>query len=176
MSNIPKFSGGLFDVIQTGLQTGLPLALGALKKTPKAPKPCTLQNVYTQGEVALCLGQIWDQWNQITAGANAADRKATAQAILAILNDRAKWKTPLETAEANTYFNNTKAVFEREAATVVDVPATSGSGNVTGSGTQAGQQAGSQTVNVPVVGQIDQKILLYGAGAVILALVLTRGK
>lgn len=172
MSNNPKFSGGVFDVIQTGLQTGLPLALGALKKTPKAPKSCTLQNVYTQGEVALCLGQIWDKWNQITAGASAADRKATAQAILTILNDRSKWKLPLETAEANTYFNNTKAVFEREAAAAIDIP-------VSGSGSQAGQQAGSQsveTVTLPVVGQIDQKILLYGAGAVILALVLTRGK
>lgn len=172
MSNTPKFSGGLFDVIQTGLNTGLPLALGALKKQPKAPKPCTLQNVYTQGEVALCLGQIWDQWNQITAGASAADRKATAQAILTILNDSSKWKLPLETAEANTYFNNTKAAFEKEAAAVVET----GSGNVTGSGAQAGQQAGSGTVTLPVVGQIDQKILLYGAGAVIIALLLSRKK
>jgi hypothetical protein len=175
MSNTPKFSGGLFDVIQTGLNTGLPLALGALKKQPKAPKPCTLQNVYTQGEVALCLGQIWDQWNQITAGASAADRKATAQAILTILNDKGKWKLPLETAEANTYFNNTKAAFEKEAAAVVET----GSGNVTGSGTQATQPTGSQnaeTVTLPVVGQIDQKILLYGAGAVIIALLLSRKK
>lgn len=102
--------GGVFDtVLGAGLSVGLPLIQGAVNKpkTPKIPLGCTLVNVSGHGEIALCLDQIWAQYQSLSD----ADKLLAAGGFNDLLNDAAKFNQ----ASTNEYFVNTKKFFADQA-------------------------------------------------------------
>ena len=177
-----KFSG-LFDNILGAVGLGVQVAGQTGLLAPKAPKPkgCTMVGVYTQGEAAACLDGIWAEYGKVKGQLSAADRLQYAQAIKGILNDSKVWRTPLETADANTYLNNIKAFFDGEIASAQTaltggaVSTTTGAGVITAA-TPVAQTpvAGGNVVNVAGI-SVPQNTLVYG-GIGLLALLVVLSK
>lgn len=114
------------------ISQSIPVGVGVLsaKLAPKAPKPCTLQNVTTQGETALCLDQAWQQWQQIEQTATPAEQYAAAVAIRGMLGP-----PNFSPANTNSYLVDTRKYFDDKIAALKTQPGASPQTAVPGSTT-----------------------------------------
>lgn len=113
---IAKFRGSWFDLINTGIKTFAPLAIGAMQN----PGPgqvghgCLQAQLFDSGDVAACIDSLSVQMRQIDAQVGIAEPQSildAATAMLAALNNSAYFDQTSRN-ENLAYLNQAKQVLQ----------------------------------------------------------------